>query len=130
MYSSLIISSLPSPFRAPGLLPYEPFTMVAVKMLKEEASADMQADFQREAALMAEFDNPNIVKLLGISVRHPIALKEWCITLKPPQAALSILLAILLPSSASSLITLTQTSYKGRHEFPGTVIYFVGTEKK
>lgn len=39
--------------------------MVAVKMLKEEASADMQADFQREAALMAEFDNPNIVKLLG-----------------------------------------------------------------
>uniref|UniRef100_G1TUQ5 Muscle associated receptor tyrosine kinase n=1 Tax=Oryctolagus cuniculus TaxID=9986 RepID=G1TUQ5_RABIT len=50
--------------RAPGLLPYEPFTMVAVKMLKEEASADMQADFQREAALMAEFDNPNIVKLL------------------------------------------------------------------
>ncbi|KAK2521485.1 Musk [Columba livia] len=52
--------------RAPGLLPYEPFTMVAVKMLKEEASADMQADFQREAALMAEFDNPNIVKLLGM----------------------------------------------------------------
>lgn len=41
--------------------PYEPFTMVAVKMLTEEASADMQADFQREAALMAEFDNP-IVK--------------------------------------------------------------------
>ncbi|KAB1279607.1 Muscle; skeletal receptor tyrosine-protein kinase [Camelus dromedarius] len=54
--------------RAPGLLPYEPFTMVAVKMLKEEASADMQADFQREAALMAEFDNPNIVKLLGKSL--------------------------------------------------------------
>lgn len=42
--------------------------MVAVKMLKEEASADMQADFQREAALMAEFDNPNIVKLLGMSI--------------------------------------------------------------
>lgn len=46
--------------------------MVAVKMLKEEASADMQADFQREAALMAEFDNPNIVKLLGMK----ISLKE------------------------------------------------------
>lgn len=43
----------------------EPFTMVAVKMLKEEASADMQNDFQREAALMAEFDHPNIVRLLG-----------------------------------------------------------------
>ncbi len=52
-------------FRAPGLLPMEPFTMVAVKMLKEEASADMQNDFQREAALMAEFGHPNIVRLLG-----------------------------------------------------------------
>lgn len=71
--------------------------MVAVKMLKEEASADMQADFQREAALMAEFDNPNIVKLLGISVRHPVVLTIWCITSKPPHAALSIVLAILLP---------------------------------
>lgn len=62
--ATLVNASLSS--RAPGLLPYESFTMVAVKMLKEEASADMQADFQREAALMAEFDNPNIVKLLGI----------------------------------------------------------------
>ncbi|CAF89668.1 unnamed protein product, partial [Tetraodon nigroviridis] len=53
--------------RAPGLLPMESFTMVAVKMLKEEASADMQNDFQREAALMAQFDHPNIVKLLGAS---------------------------------------------------------------
>ncbi|XP_008829335.1 muscle, skeletal receptor tyrosine-protein kinase isoform X7 [Nannospalax galili] len=61
--------------RAPGLLPYEPFTMVAVKMLKEEASADMQAGFQREAALMAEFDNPNIVKLLGVcAVGKPMCL--------------------------------------------------------
>lgn len=51
--------------RAPGLLPMESFTMVAVKMLKEEASADMQNDFQREAALMAQFDHPNIVRLLG-----------------------------------------------------------------
>ncbi|KAJ3605604.1 hypothetical protein NHX12_027649, partial [Muraenolepis orangiensis] len=39
--------------RAPGLFPMETFTMVAVKMLKEEASPDMQKDFQREAALMA-----------------------------------------------------------------------------
>ncbi|XP_053321821.1 muscle, skeletal receptor tyrosine-protein kinase [Spea bombifrons] len=61
--------------RAPGLLQYEPFTMVAVKMLKEEASADMQADFQREAALMAEFDHPNIVKLLGVcAVGKPMCL--------------------------------------------------------
>ncbi|KAM9093729.1 muscle, skeletal receptor tyrosine-protein kinase isoform 2-T2 [Sarcophilus harrisii] len=61
--------------RAPGLRPYEPFTMVAVKMLKEEASADMQADFQREAALMAEFDHPNIVRLLGVcAIGKPMCL--------------------------------------------------------
>ncbi|KAM4719708.1 muscle, skeletal receptor tyrosine-protein kinase [Anableps anableps] len=61
--------------RAPGLLPTEPFTMVAVKMLKEEASADMQNDFQREAALMAEFDHPNIVRLLGVcAVGKPMCL--------------------------------------------------------
>ncbi|KAK7896386.1 hypothetical protein WMY93_021711 [Mugilogobius chulae] len=61
--------------RAPGLLPMESFTMVAVKMLKEEASADMQNDFQREAALMAEFDHPNIVKLLGVcAVGKPMCL--------------------------------------------------------
>lgn len=46
--------------------------MVAVKMLKEEASADMQNDFQREAALMAEFDHPNIVRLLGMSAKSVI----------------------------------------------------------
>lgn len=71
VHPSLLLYLLSSPCRAPGLLPYEPFTMVAVKMLKEEASADMQADFQREAALMAEFDNPNIVKLLGIRMACP-----------------------------------------------------------
>ncbi|XP_053196527.1 muscle, skeletal receptor tyrosine-protein kinase [Scomber japonicus] len=61
--------------RAPSLLPMESFTMVAVKMLKEEASADMQNDFQREAALMAQFDHPNIVRLLGVcAVGKPMCL--------------------------------------------------------
>ncbi|KAM6984691.1 muscle, skeletal receptor tyrosine-protein kinase [Aplochiton taeniatus] len=61
--------------RAPSLQPEDPFTMVAVKMLKEEASADMQNDFQREAALMAEFDHPNIVRLLGVcAVGKPMCL--------------------------------------------------------
>lgn len=46
--------------------------MVAVKMLKEEASVDMQNDFQREAALMAEFDHPNIVRLLGMCAESVI----------------------------------------------------------
>ncbi|XP_067886737.1 muscle, skeletal receptor tyrosine-protein kinase [Heterodontus francisci] len=61
--------------RAPQLLEQETSTMVAVKMLKEEASPDMQADFQREAALMAEFDHPNIVKLLGVcAIGKPMCL--------------------------------------------------------
>lgn len=55
--------------------------MVAVKMLKEEASADMQNDFQREAALMAEFDHPNIVRLLGMCANsviiHPTQMNSY-----------------------------------------------------
>uniref|UniRef100_A0A1B6MPL4 receptor protein-tyrosine kinase n=1 Tax=Graphocephala atropunctata TaxID=36148 RepID=A0A1B6MPL4_9HEMI len=52
--------------KAPGLLKGEEFTLVAVKMLKDEASEDLQVDFEREACLLAEFDHPNIVKLLGV----------------------------------------------------------------
>ena len=44
-------------------------------MLKEEASDDMQSDFEREASLMSEFDHPNIVKLLGVcAVGKPMCL--------------------------------------------------------
>lgn len=50
--------------KAPGLVQGEEFTMTAVKMLKEEASDDLQRDFEKEASLLAEFDHPNIVKLL------------------------------------------------------------------
>lgn len=49
--------------------------MVAVKMLKDEASKDLQLDFEREACLLAEFDHPNIVKLLGVcAVGKPMCL--------------------------------------------------------
>nr|XP_018913986.1 PREDICTED: tyrosine-protein kinase transmembrane receptor Ror2 isoform X1 [Bemisia tabaci] len=61
--------------KAPGLLKGEEFTMVAVKMLKDEASEDLQVDFEREACLLAEFDHPNIVKLLGVcAVGKPMCL--------------------------------------------------------
>uniref|UniRef100_T1JV35 receptor protein-tyrosine kinase n=2 Tax=Tetranychus urticae TaxID=32264 RepID=T1JV35_TETUR len=61
--------------KAPGIIKGEEFTMVAVKMLKEEASEDLQSDFEREACLMAEFDHPNIVKLLGVcAVGKPMCL--------------------------------------------------------
>ncbi|KAK8763764.1 hypothetical protein V5799_033625 [Amblyomma americanum] len=61
--------------KAPGLIKGDEFTTVAVKMLKEEASEDLQSDFEREACLMAEFDHPNIVKLLGVcAVGSPMCL--------------------------------------------------------
>lgn len=61
--------------KAPGLVKGEEFTLVAVKMLKEEASSDLQVDFEREACLLAEFDHPNIVKLLGVcAIGKPMCL--------------------------------------------------------
>lgn len=49
--------------------------MVAVKMLKEEASEDLQEDFEREACLLADFEHPNIVKLLGVcAIGKPMCL--------------------------------------------------------
>lgn len=35
-------------------------------MLKDEASQDLQVDFEREAMLLADFDHPNIIRLLGV----------------------------------------------------------------
>lgn len=44
-------------------------------MLKEEASDDLLVDFEREACLLAEFDHPNIVKLLGVcALGRPMCL--------------------------------------------------------
>lgn len=61
--------------KAPNLVAGEDFTLVAVKMLKDEASQDLQVDFEREACLLAEFDHPNIVKLLGVcAIGRPMCL--------------------------------------------------------
>ncbi|XP_030754042.1 tyrosine-protein kinase transmembrane receptor Ror2 [Sitophilus oryzae] len=61
--------------KAPGLVAGEDFTIVAVKMLKDDASDDMQEDFEKEACLLAEFDHPNIVRLLGVcAVGRPMCL--------------------------------------------------------
>lgn len=61
--------------KAPGLVPGEDDLMVAVKMLKDDASDQMQMDFEREACLLAEFDHPNIVKLLGVcALGRPMCL--------------------------------------------------------
>lgn len=61
--------------RAPGLVSGKPDLLVAVKMLKDDASDQMQTDFEREACLLAEFDHPNIVKLLGVcALGRPMCL--------------------------------------------------------
>lgn len=61
--------------KAPGLIPGEEFSNVAVKMLKDEATDDLLIDFEREACLLSEFDHPNIVKLLGVcALGRPMCL--------------------------------------------------------
>ncbi|KAK4878187.1 hypothetical protein RN001_010693 [Aquatica leii] len=45
-------------------------TIVAVKSLKENASAKTQADFQREIELISELKHPNIICLLGVVVKQ------------------------------------------------------------
>ncbi|XP_048476112.1 muscle, skeletal receptor tyrosine protein kinase-like [Rhincodon typus] len=93
---------------APQLLEQETSTMVAVKMLKEEASPDMQADFQREAALMAEFDHPNIVKLLGVCAVG----KPMCLLFE--YMAYGDLNEFLRTRSAINIRTLSQASFSQR----------------
>ena len=51
--------------RAPNIRKGEEYTTVVVKMLKDDASEDMELDFEREAALLLELDHPNVIKLLG-----------------------------------------------------------------
>ena len=57
------------------MIPGEEEITIAVKVLKDEATQDMIADFEREACTLAEFDHPNIVKLLGVcAVGRPMCL--------------------------------------------------------
>ncbi|EDW08468.2 tyrosine-protein kinase transmembrane receptor Ror2 [Drosophila mojavensis] len=61
--------------KAPGLVPGNDDLLVAVKMLKDDATDQMQTDFEREACLLAEFDHTNIVKLLGVcALGRPMCL--------------------------------------------------------
>lgn len=48
---------------------------MAVKVLKEDAGADMAGDFEREACTLASFQHTNIVRLLGVcAVGKPMCL--------------------------------------------------------
>ena len=45
-------------------------TRVAIKTLKEDAAPKVQNDFRREVELMSDLKHPNIVCLLGVSMRQ------------------------------------------------------------
>lgn len=61
--------------KAPGVTHGHDWRYVAVKMLKDDATDDMQRDFEREALLMVEFNHKNIVRLLGVcAVGKPMCL--------------------------------------------------------
>ncbi|XP_062617208.1 tyrosine-protein kinase transmembrane receptor Ror2-like isoform X1 [Saccostrea cucullata] len=61
--------------KAPNIINNQSESLIAVKMLKEDASEELLQDFQREASLMVEFDHPNIVKLLGVcAIGNPMCL--------------------------------------------------------
>ena len=61
--------------KAPEIYKGEDWSFVAVKMLKDDATEDMQRDFEREASLMVEFKHPNIVRLLGVcAIGKPMCL--------------------------------------------------------
>ena len=51
---------------AKGIIPGEPSTLVAIKVLKEKSGKDAKDDFIKEALHMNQFKHPNILKLLGV----------------------------------------------------------------
>lgn len=53
-----------------GIVPGRDQCIVAVKILKEGASAQTKKEFFHEAALMHTFNHPNIVKLLGVCIEQ------------------------------------------------------------
>lgn len=66
--------------------PDEPKLMVAIKTLKENASAKTQGDFRREVELMSDLRHPNIVCLLGVVLKgEPMCmLFEYMTQVKNP----------------------------------------------
>lgn len=53
--------------------------MVAIKTLKEGASAKTAADFKRETDLMGELRHPNVVCLVGMCSRPACLLFEYMV---------------------------------------------------
>ena len=55
---------------AKKIIPGVESSTVAIKVLKEGANDQTKKDFFREAALMHEFNHPNILKLLGVCIEQ------------------------------------------------------------
>ena len=55
---------------AKNIIPNVESSTVAIKVLKEGANDQTKKDFFREAALMHEFNHPNILKLLGVCIEQ------------------------------------------------------------
>ena len=55
---------------AKSIIPEEESSTVAIKVLKEGANDQTKKDFFHEAALMHEFNHPNILKLLGVCIEQ------------------------------------------------------------
>ena len=47
---------------------------VALKTLKPDVPEKHKSDFYREASVMGQFDNENIIRLLGVTLQHPIMI--------------------------------------------------------
>ena len=60
---------------AKGIIPSEPSTLIAIKVLKEGSNKDAKNDFVKEAVHMNQFNHPNILKLLGVCFdKEPLCL--------------------------------------------------------
>ena len=60
---------------AKDVIPKEPSTLVAIKVLKEGSNKDARNDFIKEAVHMNQFNHPNILKLLGVCFdKEPLCL--------------------------------------------------------
>ncbi|CAG5119331.1 unnamed protein product [Candidula unifasciata] len=105
--------------------------LIAIKMLKEDASETVQADFEREASLMVEFDHANIVRLLGVcTVGKPMCLLfeymsrgdlNGFLRLCSPDQCLRQNNARLNPSEHSSSISVLDQLYMARQIANGMI---------
>ena len=92
----------------------ESVEIVAVKVLKESASREVEDDFMREVDIMATFRHPNILLLKGVVLRE-IGRSPWMVFEYMPYGDLTEVLRANSPhnfrSSRSELQPLTKVSF-------------------